>query len=132
MPVEIADRSTPVHHNLTSNRPVTLAVDFVGREAHALVITWYHNAQQISYTDSRIVNTFESASAEGRTEFRLPEARRTDAGLYRVVITSAVGLPGQPLVFSSQQETTFQIDVTGEYTYVVSLCRSSQLAGCHR
>lgn len=114
MPVRIVDISTPVHHNLTSNQPVTFAVDFRGRESHDLTITWYHNTVQVPSADSRIHNSFDSLVASGRTEFRSSPAKRVDAGLYRVVISSVVGVAGQPPVFASQQEATFQIDVTGK------------------
>lgn len=114
VPVQIVDVSTPVHHNLTSNQPVTFAVDFIGQESHDLTITWYHNGVPVPSTDSRIQNSFDSSVVSGRSEFRLPLARRVDAGLYRVVISSSVGEAGSTPIFSSQQETTFQIDVTGK------------------
>lgn len=110
VPIEILETSRPVHQNLTSNRPVQFAVDFSGRN---LTITWFHNSLALTPDDSRIRNTLDTALASGRTEFRLPQALRSDAGLYRVVLHSQVGLEGQQPIFSSQQEATFQIDVTG-------------------
>lgn len=105
------DTSRPVHQNLTSNEPVTFAVEFRGRQTHDLTIAWFHDGVPIPFTDTRIHDSFDSSLASGRTELRLPLARRSDVGLYRVVISSEVGVPP---VFSSQQEVTFQIDVTGK------------------
>lgn len=104
--------STPVHRNLTGNQPVTFAVEFRGRQSHDLSITWHHDGVALSGSDSRISNTFNSELARGRTVFGLPLARRADAGLYRVVIRSAVGM-SEETVYQSQGEVTFQIDITG-------------------
>lgn len=99
--------TSPVHHNLTSNQPVSLTVDFTGRIAHNLRMTWFHNSVALPGNDPRIHNTFDVSRARGRTELRFPEAHRSDVGLYRVVLHTQIG------EFSSQREVTFQIDVTG-------------------
>lgn len=104
-----------MHHNLTSNRPVLLTVDFRGRRIHNLSITWFHNGLALATTDSRIRNTFDASLGRGRTELSFPLAGRSDVGLYRVVLHSQVGAPGE--LFSSQEEVTFQIDVTGRLEF---------------
>lgn len=118
MPIQILETSRPVHQNLTRNQPVTFAVDFKGRKSHDLMITWYHSGLALS-DDSRIYNTFDTDLGTGRSEFRLPLARRTDAGLYRVLISSVVGGDQEPPTFSSQGEATFQVDIAGKcYNYI--------------
>lgn len=87
-----------------------LAVDFRGR---GLTITWFHNSVAVAVDDSRIHNTFDAALGSGRTEFRLPLVRRSDAGLYHVELSNQVGGPGEEPLFASEQEVTFQIDLTG-------------------
>lgn len=109
-PIQVLDTSR-VHHNLTSNREVRLTVDFIGRETHNLTISWFHNSLALAATDPRIINTFDAALGRGRTELRFPETRRSDIGLYRVVLHSQLGTGTEQ--FSSQQEVTFQIDITG-------------------
>lgn len=110
VPVEILETSRPVHQNLTSNREVLFTVDFRGRVTDAQTIEWFHNDLPLSAPD-RIHSTFDDTLATGRTELRLPRAMRVDAGLYRVVISNRV--EGAVPVFASQEEVTFQIDVTG-------------------
>lgn len=106
------DTSIPVYQNLTRNQPTMFAVDFRGRQSHDLTITWHYDEAILASDDSRIYNSFNPSLANGRTEFRLPEANRENAGLYRVEISSQVGAEGE-ILFRSQQEVTFQIDVTG-------------------
>ena len=114
VPIQILETSRPVHQNLTRNEAVTFAVDFRGRQSHDLTITWHHAGVALSTDDSRIYNTFNTDLGTGRSEFRLPLASRTDAGLYRVLISSVVGGDQDPPTFSSQDEATFQVDIAGK------------------
>lgn len=102
-----------MHQNLTGDQSVSFVVDFRGRQHHGLNITWLHNGSALSSTDPRSINnTFTSGT--GRTELSIPTAMRAYAGLYRVLITSQVGAEGQAPVYSSQDEASFQLDVTGK------------------
>ena len=51
VPVEIVNTTTPVHQNFTKNQPVTLYVEFRGRQAHNLTITWFFGDIALSSTD---------------------------------------------------------------------------------
>jgi hypothetical protein len=88
----------------------------MGRVAHDFVITWFRNGMALAVDDSHIDNTF-TAGGGGRTEFRFPVVRRSDEGLYRVELISRVGAGEEEPVFTSQQQVTFQINVTGIQTY---------------
>lgn len=99
-------------YNLTSNEEVVLAVKFRGRDLHGLMITWMHNGIDIA-TDPRIHNTFNSEAGTGRTELRLAQARRSDAGMYHVRISNQVGPEQGTPTFTSQDEATLQLNITG-------------------
>ncbi len=85
-----------------------MSVAFRGRGSHDLAVVWSLNGQPL-LEDSRITTTFDAATASGNTELVMPQAMREDAGLYIVLITSDAGD-----VHSSEQEVTFQVDVTGK------------------
>lgn len=114
VPVVFTAVSSPAHHNLTSNVPVTLRVDFTGRQDHNLTITWHRNNFILSSSSSRIVTTFDPSASTGRTELHLPQVTRAQAGLYRVVVSNSVGGDRETPIYSSQQEKTYQIDITGK------------------
>lgn len=124
VPVQITATSTPAHHNLTTNLPVSLSADFNGRQSHDLTVTWYHDGVPLPLTDSRISNSFFEATTAGRSEFRLDPARRIDGGVYVVVVNSTLVVEGQVEHFS-QQEASFQIDITGKHVerFVVLVLR---------
>ena len=114
VPVEIVNTTTPVHQNLTKNQPVTLYVEFRGRQAHNLTITWFFGDTALSSTDGRIHNTFNNISGRGTTELRIPLVVRSNAGLYRVVIASSIVINEHQVLFSSQDEVIFQTAVVGK------------------
>lgn len=110
----IVRTSQPVHQNLTMNEPVTFSVDFTGRQSHNFEVRWSKDGEAFQDGDDRIHNSFDSSLSRGSTNLRFPMARRTDAGLYHVIISSQVGAEGETPAFSSQQEVSFQLDVTGK------------------
>ena len=114
VPVTIVRTSWPVHQNLTMNRAVTFTVEFTGREAHDFSIRWTKDGQALEDSDPRVHNSFNAALSRGRTDLNLPLALRSDAGVYHVIISSQVGAEGEPPAFSSQQQVSFQMDVTGK------------------
>ncbi len=103
--------SRPVYQVLTMNQPVAFSVNFTGRQSHDLTVRWSKDGQPV---EDGVHNSFDDALAIGRTVLSLPQARRSDAGVYHVIISSQVGEEGEPPAFSSQQQASFQINITGK------------------
>lgn len=106
-------------------------MEFTGRESHHLQIQWSKNGRTLEDGDPRVRNSLDEVLASGSTVLSLSPARRSDSGVYHVVISSQVGVvEGEPPAFTSQAEASFQIDVTGKgmVNDVVWCC--GDMAGC--
>ena len=58
--------------------------------------------------------TYSVSQLSGTTELKFTRVTRSQAGVYRVVIRSQVG-QGVYSLSDIEEETSFQVDVTGEW-----------------
>ena len=98
---------------------VTLFVNFMGRLKHELTVQWFKDGIALEDHDARIFTSFVTRPNKGmNTMLSLPSVGTSDAGIYRVVISSQISVKSGAPAISSNQEVSFHINVT------TALCKS--------
>jgi hypothetical protein len=86
-------------------------VSFTGRESQGLDVSWFKNGVQLSDSDDYSITTaFSEELRRGNTSIHFPQMRRSDGGVYRVLVSTDFGekVIGQD---SRRDDQSFQVDV---------------------
>ena len=89
-------------------------VSFTGRESQGLDVSWFKNGVQLSDSDDYSITTaFSEELRRGNTSIHFPQMRRSDGGVYRVLVSTDFGekVIGQD---SRRDDQSFQVDVIGK------------------
>lgn len=113
VPVEIFTKPQS-YEELVGNPPHTFTIDFSGRQAQNMTIDWYKDGVPID--SSQVVTTYSPSQLSGTTELQFSNVRRSDRGVYRVVIRSEVGSGVFPRE-QTEEEISFQLDVQSKAFY---------------
>ena len=95
--------------HLLGNRPVRFPINFQSRFQSETVIVWYKN--QNSAVHKEYIRTEYTDEPNATTELNFANLRRSDAGLYTVVIQNTFSELSPDL---RKVQTSFRLDVTGQ------------------
>ena len=89
-------------------------ISFTGRESQGLDVSWFKNGVELFDADDySIITAFSEELQRGNTSIHFPQMRRSDGGVYRVLVITDFGEKAIDQD-SRRDEQSFQVDVIGK------------------